>query len=55
MVGRMLLYSRKFTVGSTFIQRANNVGPTNYVAVGPTLNQRLGFGWRMVSELAGYE
>ena len=31
----------------------SNVGPTKYVAVGPTLNQRLGFGWRMVSVLAG--
>ena len=29
------------------------VGPTKYVAVGLTLNQRLGFGWRMVSVLAG--
>ena len=33
----------------------SNVGPTKYVAVGPTLNQRLGFGWRMVSVLAGTE
>ena len=30
-----------------------NVGPNKYVAGGPTLNQRLGFGWRMVSVLAG--
>ena len=38
-------------------QRVSNeqtyVGPTKYVAVGPTLNQRLGFGWRMFSVLAG--
>ena len=38
-------------------QRLSNdqtyVGPTKYVADGPTLNQRLGFGWRMVSVLAG--
>ena len=38
-------------------QRLSNeqtyVGPTKYVAVGPTLNQRLGFGWRLVNVLAG--
>ena len=31
----------------------SNVGPTKYVAVGPTLNQPLCFGWRMVNVLAG--
>ena len=32
----------------------SNVGTTKYVAVEPTLNQRLGFGWRMVSVPAGW-
>ena len=46
-----------FMVGGLMLgQRLSNeqtyVGPTKYVAVGPTLNQRLGFGWRMVSLLA---
>ena len=42
-------------VGPTCIEsnEQSNVGPTKYVAVGPTLNQRLGVGWRMVSVLAG--
>ena len=35
------------------MQGSSSVGPTKYVAVGPTLSQRLGFGWRMVSMLAG--
>ena len=49
-----------FMVGGLILgQRLSNdqtyVGPTKCVAVGPTLNQRLGFGWRwrMVSVLAG--
>ena len=47
-----------FVVGGLMLcQRVSNeqsnVGPTKYIAVGPTLNQRLGFGWRMVSMLAG--
>ena len=47
-----------FMVGGLMLgQRLSNeqtyVGPTKYVDVGPTLNQRLGFGWRMVSVLAG--
>ena len=42
-------------VGPTFIQRAKLRWPTKYVAVEPTLglSQRLGFGWQMVSVLAG--
>ena len=40
-------------VGPTFIQRAKLRWPTKYVAVWPTLSQRLGFGWQMVSVLAG--
>ena len=40
-------------VGQRVSNEQTNVGPTKYVAVGPTLNQRLGFGWRMVSVLAG--
>ena len=41
-------------LGQRLSNEQSNVGPTKYVAVGPTLNQRLGFGWRMVSVLAGY-
>ena len=33
--------------------KATYVGPTKYGAVGPTEKQWLGFGWRMVSVLAG--
>ena len=40
-------------LGQRVSNEQSNVGPTKYVAVGPTLNQRLGFGWRMVSMLAG--
>ena len=40
-------------LGQRVSNEQSNVGPTIYVAVGPTLHQRLGFGWRMVSVLAG--
>ena len=53
MVDRMLLYGWRFMLGQRVSNEQSNVGPTKYVAVGPTLNQRLGFGWRMVSVLAG--
>ena len=53
MVGRMLLYGWRFMLVQRVPNEQNNVGPTKYVAVGPTLNQRLGFGWRMVIVLAG--
>ena len=53
MVGRMLLYGWRFMLGQRVPNEQSNVGPTKYVAVGPTLNQRLGFGWRMVIVLAG--
>ena len=53
MVGRMLLYGWRFMLGQRVSNEQSNVGPTKYVAVGPTLNQRLGFGWRMISVLAG--
>ena len=46
MVGGLML-------GQRLSNEQSNVGPAKYVAVGPTLNQRLGFGWRMVSVLAG--
>ena len=39
--------------GQRVSNEQSNVGPTKYVSVGSTLNQRLGFGWRMVSVLAG--
>ena len=42
-------------LGQRLSNEQSNVGPTKYVAVGPTLNQRLGFGWRMVSVLAGMQ
>ena len=54
MVGRMLLYGWRFMLGQRVSNEQSNVGQTKYVAVGPTLNQRLGFGWRMVIVLAGY-
>ena len=46
-----------FTVGGLILgQRVSNeqsnAGPTKYVVVGPTLNQLLGSGWRIVSMLA---
>ena len=53
MVGRMLHYGWRFMLGQRVSNEQSNVGPTKYVAVGPTLNQRLGFGWRMVIVLAG--
>ena len=53
MVGRMLLYGWRFMLGQRVSNEQSNVGSTKYVAVGPTLNQRLGFGWRMVIVLAG--
>ena len=53
MVGRMLLYGWLFMFGQRVSNEQSNVGLTKYVAVGPTLNQRLGFGWRMVIVLAG--
>ena len=55
MVGRMLLYGWRFMLGQRVPNEQSNVGRTKYVAVGPTLNQRLGFGWRMVIVLAGIE
>ena len=54
MVGTILLYGWRLTLDQRVSNEQSNVGPTKYVAVGPTLNQRLGFGWRMVSVLAGY-
>ena len=42
-------------LGQRVPNEQSNVGPTKYVAVGLTLNQRLGFGWRMVIVLAGME
>ena len=53
MVGRMLLYGWGLMLGQRLSNEQTSVGPTKYVAVGPILNQRLGFGWRMVSVLAG--
>ena len=40
-------------LGQRVSNEQSNVGPTKYDAVGPTLNQRLGFGWQMVDMLAG--
>ena len=45
MVGGLML-------GQRLSNEQTYLSPTKYVAVGPTLNQRLGFGWRMVSMLA---
>ena len=53
MVGIMLLYGWRFMLDQRVSNEQSNVGPTKYIAVGPTLNQLLGFGWRMVSVLAG--
>ena len=53
MVGKMLHYGWRFMLGQRVSNEQSNVGPTKYIAVGPTLNQRLGFGWRMVIVLAG--
>ena len=52
MVGRMLHYGWRFILGQRVSNEQSNVSPTKYVAVGPTLNQRLGSGWRMVIVLA---
>ena len=54
MVGRMLHYGWRFILGQRVSNEQSNVRPTKYVAVGPTLNQRLGFGWGMVIVLAGH-
>ena len=53
MVSRMLLYGWRFMLGQHVSNEQSNVGPAKYVAVGPTINLLLGFGWRMVSVLAG--
>ena len=53
MVGAWLGFGWQLMLGQRLSNEQSNVGPTKYVAVGPTLNQRLGFGWRMVSVLAG--
>ena len=54
IVGAWLGFGWQLMLGQRLSNEQSNVGPTKYVAVGPTLNQRLGFGWRMVSVLAGY-
>ena len=48
MVGSMLFMVGGLMLGQRVSNEQSNVVPTKYVAVGPTLNQRLGFGWRMV-------
>ena len=53
IVGGWLGFGWQLMLGQRLSNEQSNVGPTKYVAVGPTLNQRLGFGWRMVSVLAG--
>ena len=53
IVGAWLGFGWQLMLGQRLSNEQSNVGPTKYVAVGPTLNQRLGFGWRMVSMLAG--
>ena len=53
MVGTMLHYGWRFMLDQRVSNEQSNVGSTKYVAVGPTLNQRFGFGWRMVIVLAG--
>ena len=53
IVGAWLGFGWQLMLGQRLSNEQSNVGPTKYVAVGPTLNQRLGFGWRMVSVLAG--
>ena len=45
MVGRMLLYGWRFMLGQRVSNEQSNVGPTKYVAVGPTTN-----GWVLVGE-----
>ena len=52
-VGAWLGFGWQLMLGQRVSNDQSSVGPTKYVAVGPTLNQRLGFGWRMVSVLAG--
>ena len=53
IVGTWLGFGWQLMLGQRVSNEQGNVGPTKYVAVGSTLNQRLGFGWRMVSVLAG--
>ena len=53
IVGTWLGFCWQLMLGPRVSNEQSNVGPTKYVAVGSTLNQRLGFGWRMVSVLAG--
>ena len=53
IVGAWLGFGWQLMLGQRLSNEQSNVGPTKYVAVGPTLNQRLGFGWRMVNVLAG--
>ena len=55
IVGAWLGFGWQLMLGQRLSNEQSNVGPTKYVAVGPTLNQQLGFGWRMVSVLAGAE
>ena len=53
IVGAWLGFSWQLLLVQRVSNEQSNVDPTKYVAVGPTLNQRLGFGWRMVIVLAG--
>ena len=46
-VGGLMLGQRVYPTSKVTLAQPHNV------AVGPTLNQRLGFGWQMVSVLAG--
>ena len=50
IVGVWLGFGWQLMLGQRVSNEQSNVGPTKYVAVGP---QPLGFGWRMVSVLAG--
>ena len=51
IVGSWLVECCFMVGGLCWANEQSNVSPTKYVAVGPTLNQRLSFGWRMVSVL----
>ena len=53
IVGSWLGFGWQLLLGQRLSNEQNYVGPTKYVAVGPTLSQRLGFAWQMVSVLAG--
>ena len=53
IVGAWLGFGWQLMLGQRVSNEQSNVGPTKCVALGPTLNQRLSFGWRMVSVLAG--